>query len=141
MCNVVSHVETISMKNMSSLLKPITLALIVILLVLTSACAQKTADTPATQLQIIEHTMSFYNFGDVLRSVVAVDGKAKNVSNTTINTAIITVNFFDKDNNRLNTATAVKSNVAAGELWYFNVRFISPDAWKTVRYDISVTTK
>lgn len=128
------------MKQMSSTAKSISLTLLIIPLILLSACAQRTEDN-APQLQIIDHTLSFHNFGDVLRSVVSVDGKAKNISNTTINTAFITVNFYDKDNNRLYTASAVKNNLAAGELWYFNVRFVSPDAWKTTRYDISATTK
>ena len=87
------------MNHVSSVIKLIIFALLIILLAMMSACTQKTEDTPANRLQIIEHTMSFHNFGDVLRSVVAIDGKAKNVTNTTINTATIIVIFYDKDNN------------------------------------------
>ena len=104
------------------------------------ACTQKAADNQP-QLQIVEHAMSFHNFGDVLKSIVAVDGKARNIGSTTIGDASITVNFYDKDNNLLYTTSAAKKDLAVDELWYFNIRFVSPDAWKTVRYDISATAK
>jgi hypothetical protein len=121
---------------MASTTKLLILILLIVPSVILGACAQKTVDnTP--QIQILEHTMNFLNFGDVLKSIVSVDGKATNGGSTTIGTALIAVNFYDKDNNLLYTASAIKNNLTAGEIWFFNVRFIGPDAWKTVRYEIS----
>lgn len=42
------------------------------------------------------------------------------------------VNFYDKDGNLLNTVSATKQNLEAGEIWQFNIRFTSPDAWENV---------
>ena len=120
--------------------KLIAIAICIISLAALYACTEKQGTTEP-QLQLIEHNLSFHNFGDVLKSIVAVDGKAQNVSSATINTASINVRFYDKDGNLLHTASATKNELGAGEIWYFNVRFISPDAWKTIRYDISVATK
>ncbi len=108
--------------------------------IILSACAEKKVGTQP-QLTLIEHNLISRNFGDVLKSIVAVDGRAQNTGDVPLNTASITVNFYDKDGNRLHTASAVKNNLEAGEIWYFNIQFTSPDAWKTVRYDISVDTK
>lgn len=128
------------MKGITLITKPIVLALLIVPAIILGACAEKTAENKS-QLQLIEHNLIFHNFGDVLKSIVAIDGKAQNAGNTTISAASITVHFYDKDGNRLHTASAVKNDLGAGEIWYFNVRFIGPDAWKTVRYDISVDTK
>lgn len=128
------------MKEITLITKTIVLALLIVPAIILGACAEKQAENQP-QLTLIEHNLISRNFGDVLKSIVAVDGRAQNTSDIPLNTASITVNFYDKDGNRLHTASTTKNDVGAGEIWYFNVRFVSPDAWKTVRYDISVDTK
>lgn len=105
------------------------------------ACAEKQANNEP-QIQIIEHNLSMHKFGgDVLQSQASVTGKAKNIGNSTISSASISANFFDKDGNLLHTSSAKTQNLKAGEIWLFDVRFNSPDAWKTIRYDIAVNTQ
>ena len=126
---------------MASTTRLIALSFLIILAAVLCACEQKPVVEDNPQLQILEQNLSFHNFGDVLKSMVSVNGKAKNISNTTINAAYITVRYYDKDNNLLHTASASKNGLTAGEIWYFNVQYTSPDAWKTVRYDVSTNTK
>jgi hypothetical protein len=117
------------------------LILIAIAVISLLSCAEKKVEKE-TEIQIIDHNLSMHNFtGDVLKSIATVNGRAKNISNTTIGTASITVNFYDKDGNRLNTTSTEKQNLGSGELWIFNVQFNSSDAWKTVRYDIAANAR
>jgi len=119
-------------------IKIIAICLVAVSLIL-AACAEKKA---GTEIQIIDHNLSMHKFGgDVLQSKATVEGKAKNVSNLRLSSAYISVNFYDKDGNLLQTASTSKQNWETGEIWQFNIQFISPDAWKTVRYDISASTK
>src|SRR4030042_371174 len=105
------------------------------------SCAAKQVDNE-TQIQILEHNLSIHKFGgDVLQSQASIDGKAKNTGSSTISSASISANFFDKDGNLLHTSSATAQNLKPGEIWLFNIRFNSPDAWKTVRYDIAVNTQ
>ena len=103
------------------------------------ACTQNRTET-ISELQIINHELTMHSFtGDVLKSVAAIDGRVKNISKAPISSALITVNFFDKEGNRLNTRSVIQQNFQPEEIRIFNVQFNSPDAWKTVRYDISVS--
>jgi len=115
----------------------IIICLIATSLICLSACVGEKA---GNEIQIIEHTLSIHEFrGDVLQSIASVDGKAKNTSILTLSSASIIVNFYDKDNNFLQTASTMKQNLVPGEIWHFNIKFTGPDAWKTVHYDISTS--
>lgn len=121
--------------------KAISITLAILAIMCLFACAEKNAGKEP-QIQIIDHNLSIHKFGgDVLQSIATIDGRANNISNFTISSASIVVNFYDKDGNLLHTASTIKQNLAAGEIWQFNISFTSPDAWKSVRYDISVSTK
>jgi hypothetical protein len=102
-------------------------------------CSQnKTEATPG--IHIIDHNLNIHSFtGDVLKSIAAVDGRIKNSSNDPINSASIIVKYFDKDGNLLYTGSTIQQNIQPEEIRIFNVQFSNPDAWKTVRYDISIT--
>jgi hypothetical protein len=103
------------------------------------ACMQNRTET-TSELQIIDHKLTMHSFtGDVLKSVAAIDGRVKNISNVPISSALIMVNFFDKEGDLLYTGSAIQQNFQPEEIRTFNVQFNSPDAWKTVRYDISVS--
>ena len=104
------------------------------------ACAEKEADNES-QIQILDHNLNMHKFGgDVLQSVASADGRVKNTSDSTAGSVSIAVKFYDKDGNLLYTGTNTKQNLEANGIWIFNVQFIGPDAWKTVRYDISIST-
>ena len=112
--------------------------LMVIFLTTFASCDNKINVPPPEQLQITEHRLSVHKFGgDVLQSTAAIDGNAKNSGNVTLSSVTISVTFYDKDNNILQKASTSKQNMAVGEIWHFEVRFTSPDAWKSVRYDIN----
>ena len=126
---------------MRPVIKVLAIVLVMALILCSVACTEKKEDTPP-QIQIIDHDLTIHEFGgDVLKSIAAVEGRAKNTSNLMLNSVYISVNFYDKDGNLLQTASSSKQNWEAGEIWNFNVQFTSPDAWKTVRYDISVSTE
>jgi hypothetical protein len=110
----------------------------VVAAVILCACVQNKTEI-ISEVQIVDHQLTVHSFtGDVLKSVAAIDGRVRNTSNFTVSSAAITVNFFDKEGNRLYTGSTIQQNFKPEETRNFIVQFDSPDAWKTVRYDISV---
>jgi hypothetical protein len=94
------------------------------------------------ELKILSHSMTVHEFtGGAPQSTAVVLGRAQNVGNATIGSAMIAVNFYDKNKNLLATASAVKQNMQPGEVWDFNVKTVGPDAWKIVSYDIAASMK
>ena len=104
------------------------------------ACAQNKTEV-ASGLQIIDHKLTVHSFtGDVLKSIAAIDGRIKNTAEVPLASVSITISFFDKDGNLLNTSKTNQQNLQSEEVRIFNVQFSGPDAWKTVRYEISAST-
>ena len=69
------------------------LALILTLPIFSVACTE----TKTEELQILSHNMTVHKFsGDVLQSTAVITGKAKNISNYPLESALITINFYDK---------------------------------------------
>jgi hypothetical protein len=94
------------------------------------------------ELKILSHSMTVHEFtGGAPQSTAVVLGRAQNVGNATIGSAMIAVNFYDKNKNLLATASAVKQNMQPGEVWDFDVKTVGPDAWKIVSYDIAASMK
>jgi hypothetical protein len=94
------------------------------------------------ELKILSHSMTVHEFtAGAPQSTAVVLGRAQNVGNATIGSAMIAVNFYDKNKNLLATASAVKQNMQPGEVWDFNVKTVGPDAWKIVSYDIAASMK
>jgi hypothetical protein len=94
------------------------------------------------ELKILSQSMTVHEFtAGAPQSTAVVLGRAQNVGNATIGSAMIAVNFYDKNKNLLATASAVKQNMQPGEVWDFNVKTIGPDAWKIVSYDIAASMK
>ena len=86
--------------------------------------------------------MTVHEFtGGAPQSTAVVRGRAQNISDVTISSAMIAVNFYDKNKNLLVAASAVKQNLQPGEVWDFNVKTVGPDAWKIISYDIATSTK
>ena len=114
------------------------LALILTLPIFSVACTE----TKSEELQILSHNITVHKFsGDVLQSTAVVTGKAKNISNSPLESALITVNFYDKSDNLIATSSTTKHNLGTGEVWNFGVETKGPDAWKIANYDISGSTK
>jgi hypothetical protein len=94
------------------------------------------------ELKILSHSMTVHEFtAGAPQSTAVVLGRAQNVGNATIGSAMIAVNFYDKNKKLIATASAVKQNMQPGEVWDFNVKTIGPDAWKIVSYDIAASMK
>ncbi|MGD0351952.1 MAG: FxLYD domain-containing protein [Dehalococcoidia bacterium] len=94
------------------------------------------------ELKILSQSMTVHEFtGGAPQSTAVVRGRAQNVGSATIGSAMIAVNFYDKNENLLATASAVKQNLQPGETWDFSVQTVGPDAWKIVSYDIAASMK
>jgi len=98
--------------------------------------------TSGGKLKILSHSMTVHEFASgEPQSTAVVRGRAQNVGDVTISSAMIAVNFYDKNKNFIATASAVKQNMQPGEVWDFNVKTIGPDAWKIISYDIAASAK
>jgi hypothetical protein len=126
-------------------IKIVAVALVLALLVCPSGCGKtgpEGGSPSGGELQILSHSMTVHEFtGGAPQSTAVVRGQAKNVSNVTINFALIAVDFYDKNGNRIATASAVKEGLQPGEVWDFNVKTAGPDAWKIISYKIAASTK
>jgi hypothetical protein len=99
-------------------------------------------DISRGELKILSHSMTVHEFtGGAPQSTAVVRGRAQNVGNATIGSAMIAVNFYDKNKNFIAAASAVKQNMQPGEIWDFNVKTVGPDAWKIISYDIAASMK
>ena len=98
--------------------------------------------TSGGEVKILSHSMTVHEFsGGAPQSTAVVIGRAQNVTNVTISSAMIAVNFYDKNKNLLATASATKQDLQPGEIWDFSVQTVGPDAWKVISYDIAASTK
>lgn len=122
----------------------VVVALMLVLPVCLVGCAEtheQGGSLPGEELQILSHSMTTHQFtGGMPESTAVVKGRAQNVSSAIINVATIAVNFYGKDGNLLDTASASRQGLSPGEVWDFNVKFIGPDSWKSVDYDIAAST-
>jgi len=119
----------------------VAIVLVLTLLIVSFGCA-KSGTHDGGELKILSHSMTVHEFtGGAPQSTAVVIGRAQNVGNVTINSAMIAVNFYDKNKNLLATASAAKQNLQPGEVWDFSVQTIGPDVWKIVSYDIAASTK
>ncbi len=122
----------------------VAVALMLVLPVCLVGCAEtheQGGSLPGEELQILSHSMTTHQFtGGMPESTAVVKGRARNVSNSTIAFASIAVNFYDKDGNLIDTASASRQGLGPGEVWDFNVQSAGPNAWKSVSYDIAAST-
>jgi len=122
----------------------VAVALMLVLPVSLVGCAEtheQGGSLPGGELQILSHSMTTHRFTESMpESTAVVKGRAQNVSSFTINVATIAVDFYDKDGNLIDTASASRQGLGPGEVWDFNVKFIGPDSWKSVDYDIAAST-
>jgi hypothetical protein len=118
----------------------IAITLVLPLLVVSVGCAKQ--GELSGQLKILSHSMTVHEFtGGAPQSTAVVRGRAQNIGNATIGSAMIAANFYDKNKNLIATASAVKQNMQPGEVWDFNVKTVGPDAWKIISYDIAASMK
>ena len=112
-------------------------ALLIFSLVITStACAN------GSGLKIISQAMTVHEFsGSSPDSSAVVYGRAQNVKDTTINSAVISVNFYDKNKKLIASGTATTQNLQPDATWDFSIQTVGPDAWKIISYDISVSIR
>jgi len=114
----------------------VSIALLFCLVIASVSCAS------GGGLKILDQNLTVHEFsGGGPQSVAIVHGRAQNVTNTDINSATISVNFYDKDKKLIATGSAVKQNLRPNDTWEFSVQTIGPDAWKVISYDLAVHTK
>jgi hypothetical protein len=105
-------------------------------------CATHDGNVPRGELKILSHNMTVHEFtGGTPQSTAVVVGRAQNVGNAAIGSAMVAVNFYDKNKKLMATASAVKQNLQPGEVWDFSAKTIGPDAWKIVSYNIAASMK
>jgi hypothetical protein len=113
-------------------------ALIPALLIVSLSCGSESGNG----LKILSQNMTVREFsGSSPQSMAVVHGRAQNVKNVIINSATISVNFYDKDKMIIATGSAVKQNLQPGEAWDFSIQTVGPDAWKIISYDIAASTE
>lgn len=118
----------------------VAIALILPLLIISASCAQQGG--LSKDLKILNQSMTVREFsGSGPQSAAVVSGRAQNVSHSAINYATITVNFYDKNEKLIVTGSTAKQNLQPGEVWYFAVQTVGPDAWKIITYDIASSAK
>ena len=119
----------------------VAIVLVLTLLIVSFGCA-KSGTRDGGELKILSHSMTVHEFtGGAPQSSAVVIGRAQNVGNVTINSAMIAVNFYDKNGKFIARASAIKQNLQPNEVWDFNVKTVGPDAWKIISYDIVASTK
>lgn len=117
---------------------PILLPFLVIALVLCGSFACQQNTTPASKIEILNHSMTVQKFGVSPDSVAVVTGTAKNTSGYIIEKGMIEATYFDENGNRIGTSTSSIDNLGPGILWNFTTQFTSPDAWKIVDHKLVV---
>jgi hypothetical protein len=118
------------------------LALVVLLyFCLLPGCSASDGTTSYT-LKVLNHTMNSNTFSaSSPESSATVTGMAQNTGSSLINIAIITVKFYDKDGNLVDSSSASRHSLTVGETWIFAVQSSGPDAWKITRYEISASAR
>jgi len=118
----------------------IAIALILSLLIISVGCTQQGG--LSKDLKILSQSMTVHEFsGAGPQSSAVVSGMAQNVSHGAIDNATMTVNFYDKNQKLIASGSTAKQNLQPGEVWYFSVQTVGPDAWKIITYDIASSTK
>ena len=121
----------------------VSISILISLICIAGCSAPESSDSQSeNRLQISDDNLMVHKFGgDVLQGTASVNGKARNISSSTIDSASISVNFYDKNGKIINTSSATAQNLEVGEIWNFNIQCTGPDMWKIVKYDITVSIK
>ncbi|HEX7364179.1 MAG TPA: FxLYD domain-containing protein [Dehalococcoidia bacterium] len=115
---------------------------VIVALLIFSLVIASVACAGGTGLNILSQHMTVHEFsGSAPDSSAVVYGQAQNVKDTAINSAVISVNFYDKNKKLVASGTATKQNLQPDATWDFSVQTVGPDAWKIVSYDISVSIR
>lgn len=111
--------------------------LLVLALILCTGCKKEELPEPAA-VTIVTDKMTVHEFsGDVKQSIAVISGSARNDSSETLQSPSIEGYFYDKNGQLLGFASATTGSLAPGAIWNFTIEFQSPDAWKTVTYELS----
>ena len=92
-------------------------------------------------LKIVSQNLTVHEFSGGPQSIAVVYGRAQNIKTVNINSATISVNFYDKDKHLVATTSSGKENLKPGEFWDFSIQTVGPDAWKIISYDISINAQ
>jgi hypothetical protein len=127
---------TVKMMNswkLSLIVVPVT-----VMLLMQAAC------TAASSLQITGPELTAREFtGDLntKSSMAVLTGTARNTKDVTARNCVLTVTFYDAQNNNIGVASATRESLGPGETWSFTVQLTNPDAWKARRYELKASNQ
>jgi hypothetical protein len=90
------------------------------------------------QIKITDDNMTVQKFGTSPSSIAVISGSAQNTGSTTVVKATITAKFLDDQGNTVATGSASIDNLSPGLLWNFTIQTTGPDAWKIVKYELTI---
>ena len=90
---------------------------------------------PAEKLQILSHSMTTGQFGNII-----VKGTAKNISSSNLSYAEVKVKFYDAAGALIDTSLDNINDLGPGEIWNFEVMYLGMDTENVKSYKIGVGT-
>jgi hypothetical protein len=121
------------MRAKSLLIAPLALILCSLALI---ACS------PRSALQVLEPQFEVSEFtANVAQSSAIVTGVVINRGWLPADNIVVTVHFYDGQGNMLGTYAGTHDRLQPDQVWNFKVEMKGQDAWKVVRYDLSVTNR
>jgi predicted lipid-binding transport protein (Tim44 family) len=109
------------------------LALIICSSALTACLAQSSLQVLDQKFQVNEFT------ANTAQSSAAVTGTLINRGWLPANNVMVKVEFYDVQGNRLGKYADAHDRLQPDEVWNFKVEMKGQDAWKVVRYQLSVS--
>ena len=109
-----------------------------------AGCSEEkgSSNVPAAQVTVLEHSLSIHEFtGDHPKSTAVITGRAENTGDSSLSKVVITARFYTESGEVIATESATRANIEPYETWNFTIQTTSSDAWKTIRYELSVDTE
>ena len=106
-------------------------SILVVMLLATSCFAIGRTPPPAGELGILSHSMTSGDSGSV-----EVQVTAKNVGFSTIELAQVTVNFYDAQENLIDSSNDAVMNLRPGESWNFEIACSAAGYDQVKKYEI-----
>lgn len=101
-----------------------------------------TACSTRTALQVLEPKFEVSEFtANVAQSSATVTGVLINRGWLPVDNVVVMVHFYDGQGNVVGTYDATHDQLRPDQIWNFKVEMKGQDAWKVVRYDLSVANK
>jgi hypothetical protein len=111
-------------------------------LALISCSSPLIACSAQTALRVLEQKFEVSEFtADVAQSSASVTAVVINRGWLPADNIVVMVHFYDDQGNMVGTYAASHDQLQPDQVWNFKVEMKGQDAWKVVRYDMSVANK